>query len=82
MWTKSLTALCIATSVSTMQGCLASNPPSTGRTPVDASLTVPCDPLPLLTEKDGKAVLRWMIGAAEEYNDCAAKHRRLVEATR
>ena len=49
---------------------------------MDASLVEPCPQLPLLSETTGNAALRWMIGTAETYNDCAAKHKKLVEATR
>lgn len=49
---------------------------------MDASLREPCPPLPLLTDKDGRAALRWMIDAAEAYNDCAARHKRLTDAVR
>ena len=82
MWTKSWTAPCTAILALTLQGCLASNPPSEAKARLDASLTEPCPQLPLLTETDGKGALRWMIGAAESYNDCALKHHRLVEAVR
>ena len=63
-------------------GCSALGQPSVGRVPVDASLVEPCPQLPLLSDTTGAAALRWMIGAAESYNDCAAKHKRLAEATR
>jgi hypothetical protein len=82
MWTSWWTAPFIAISVSMTMGCAASGQPSEARAPLDASLTAPCDPLPLLAETDGRAALRWMIGAAEQFNDCAGKHRRLVEAVR
>ena len=82
MWTKSLIALCIGTYALTMQGCSAFGQSSKGRSPPDASLTEPCPSLPLLTETTGNAALRWMIGAASDYNDCADKHRKLVEAVK
>ena len=46
------------------------------------SLTSPCPPLESLTEKDGKAALRWMIYAAENYNACSDKHKALVDAVK
>ena len=49
---------------------------------MDASLTETCPVLPLLTETTGNAALRWMINAAETYNDCSDRHRKLVEAVK
>lgn len=80
--TASLIAPSIAMCALMMQGCAASTAPSTGRSTLDASLTTPCPPLERLTEKDGRAALRWMIGAADAYNDCASRHGKLVEAVR
>lgn len=57
-------------------------PPSEARAPLDASLTEECQPLDLLTDTDGKTALRWMIAAADRYNDCAASKKRLAEAVR
>lgn len=82
MWTKSLSALCIAMSVSMTQGCAAWNQPSAGRSSLDASLTEPCPPLEPLKEKDGKAALQWMMAAATAYADCSGKHRKIADAVR
>ena len=35
-----------------------------------------------VVREQARTVLRWMIEAAEAYNDCAASKRRLAEAVR
>lgn len=62
--------------------CASLTQPSQGRSPLDVSLTEPCPPLNQVPDGSVATVLRWIIGTAEAYSDCAAKHRRLVEATR
>ena len=63
-------------------GCASQMPPSQGRSPLDVSLTEPCPQLSPLADGTGAVVLRWIIGTADAYNDCAARHRRLTEAVR
>lgn len=80
MSTGSWIVPCIAISALTLPGCAALPGPSKERAPLDASLTAPCPPLPLLADTTGAAALRWMIGAAEAYNDCADSKAKLVKA--
>jgi len=82
MWTKSLIALSIATSALMLTGCAASGQPSGARAPLDASLLEPCPPLPLLTETNGGAVLRWALSLIEQYQDCAASKDALARAVK
>ena len=47
----------------------------------EASLLTLCDEKgPLLTGTDGKSILAWGIVMRKEYEICAARHKRLVEA--
>lgn len=47
----------------------------------ETSLLTLCDERgPLLTGTDGKAVLAWGVSMRKEYEICAARHKRLVEA--
>ena len=82
MLTAKWKSLCTATSALAMMGCVASMPPSTGRTPPDASLLEPCPPLNPLSKGDGESVYRWALATVDEYRDCAARHQRLGEAVR
>jgi hypothetical protein len=79
MWTAKSRSLFIAMSACLIAGCPASMPPSTGRTPPDASLVEPCPPLSPLADGTGAAVLRWILGTVDAYTDCQSRHRRLVE---
>ena len=49
---------------------------------MDASLTEQCPALTVLTDPSGGAVLRKLVEVSDAYYDCAARHRRLVEAVR
>ena len=49
---------------------------------LDASLTESCPPLSRIDDGRADTLLRWIISAAEQHNDCASKHGRLVEAVR
>lgn len=49
---------------------------------MDATLTEPCPPLSLLADGTGPVVFRWILASVDAYNDCALRHRKLVEATR
>lgn len=47
----------------------------------DYSLITPCDPKgPLLAGGDGMSIVLWGVEMRKEYEICAARHRRLVEA--
>lgn len=81
-WTRSLSVLFIVSSAWTMTGCGASMPPSEGRAQVDAALKAECPALTPLECKEGACVTRKLIEAGEAYNDCRAKHKRLVEAVK
>lgn len=82
MWTKSWIVPFTVTCALTLTACAASQKPSAARAPLDASLTEPCPPLSPLADGTGATVLRWILDSADAYNDCAGKHRRLVEAVR
>ena len=47
-----------------------------------ADLTQPCPALQPLTGMTGRDMTLWIIEAANQYHDCAARHAALVEATR
>ena len=82
MWTARLKNLSILAAVFSLQGCLASMPPSTARAPVDQSLIEPCPPLSPLADGDSKTVLRWSLATVDAYADCSSRHQRLVEAVK
>ena len=65
-----------------LAGCASLDAPSSGRAEINASLTTPCQDLPLLTDGTGKVVFQWVIEVAQMYRDCADKHRAMVEAVR
>lgn len=71
----------LATTLS-LSGCSSMDQPSVERSPLPASLTSPCDPLPELTDGTAANVLRWIVGASETYHACSRKHGALVEAVR
>lgn len=74
--TKILAAFVIA-----LSGC-ATTGVSAPRSQVDSSLTELCPPLSLLSDGDSPTVFRWALTLVDSYNDCAAKHKKLVEATK
>lgn len=47
-----------------------------------ADLTQPCPALQPLTGMTGKDMTLWIITAANQYHDCAARHAGLVQAIR
>ena len=47
-----------------------------------ADLTQPCAALQPLAGMTGRDMTLWIIEAANQYHDCAARHAALVEATR
>ena len=47
-----------------------------------ADLTQPCPALQPLAGMTGKDMTLWIITAANQYHDCAARHAWLVQATR
>ena len=47
-----------------------------------ADLTQPCPALQPLAGMTGKDMTLWIITAANQYHDCAARHAGLVQATR
>ena len=47
-----------------------------------ADLTQPCPALQSLAGMTGKDMTLWIIEAANQYHDCAARHAALVQATR
>lgn len=71
-------AIAAAVLALTLAGC--------GSTPTalwnpDAALLTLCDPKgPMLERGTGKAILIWGIAMRQEYETCAARHKRLVEA--
>ena len=72
----------IAACACLIAGCASPMPPSAARSPLDVSLTEPCPPLSPLADGTGATVLRWIIGTAENYADCSARHRALTKALR
>ena len=47
----------------------------------DAALVELCDPKgPVLAGGDGRSVVLWGVAMRKEYETCAARHKRLVEA--
>lgn len=70
--------LAIAAAALTLAGCHTVSAPAWKP---EASLLTLCDERgPLLTGTDGKAVLAWGVSMRKEYEICAARHKRLVEA--
>ena len=82
MHTRHIEAYLLAAFITVASGCATPQPPSTGRAKIDTVLTEPCQPLNQLADGTGATVLRWILETADAYNDCAGKHRRLVEAIR
>ena len=72
----------IAACASLTAACASFEPPSTGRSILDASLTEPCPPLSPPADGTGASVLRWALATVDAYHDCAASKRRLAEAVR
>ena len=63
-----------------LAGCGATIPEAPRWKP-DASLLTLCpETLPLLDGGTGKDILPWGIEARKDYETCAARHKRLVEA--
>lgn len=60
-------------------GC-ASTTPSGDRVPLPPDLVEECPPLRPLTGNTGRDLLNKLIEVGEDYNDCASRHKRLVEA--
>lgn len=70
--------LVIATIALALAGCHTASAPAWKP---EASLLTLCDERgPLLTGTDGKAILAWGVSMRKEYEICAARHKRLVEA--
>ena len=65
--------------VALLAGCCT--PPNGQLWKPEAALLELCDPRgPELTGGDGKTVVLWGVAMRKEYETCAARHQRLVEA--
>ena len=80
-WCSTLIGLCIVTVSVSMTGCASSSmPPSLAVQPPPADLAQPCPDLPELADGSSKTVALWIVDAAGQYRDCAARHSGLVHA--
>lgn len=61
-----------------MMACQKSIPVS--KTIIPHSLLMPCPQLPLLESTDSKERLKWEISIINQYNECALKDLKLIEA--
>ena len=81
-WTGLFRFMALISLALTLTACASLTTPSEARAPLPPSLTAPCQPLPLLADGMAGTVLRWAMEAIEAYQDCAERHRALVEAVR
>lgn len=64
-----------------LAGCTRVTVPYLAHEP-PADLTQPCPALQPLVGMTGKDMTLWIITAANQYHDCAARHAALVQATK
>lgn len=72
-------ALAISAIAWTQMGCASLTKPSDGP-PLPASLLAECQAPTSLDNGTGRTVLNKIVELAELYNDCASKHKALVQA--
>lgn len=72
-------ALCTAIAVSMTTGC-ASSVTVSPSAQVPANLRQPCPRLPSPSDGTGAALLTWVLQVIDQYNDCADRHDRTIEA--
>lgn len=74
-----LRSLSIATCVLMLTAC-ASSPQQSAPPVLPASLRQPCQPLTMPADGTGAAVLRTLVEWAQQYRECADRHRAAVAA--
>jgi hypothetical protein len=68
--------VCIATLALTGCTTITTSPP----VKLDASLRQPCAPLQVPADGTGAAMFTWSRQTVKDYNECADRHARTVEA--
>lgn len=78
-WIALSSGLFIAMSVLMTTACAPLTPRSEGLQ-IQASLRQTCQPLAEVRDGQAGTVLRWGVGAAKMYRECADRHKALVQA--
>jgi len=78
-WTVLSSGLFIATSALMLTACAPLTPRYEGPQ-IQASLRQNCPPLAEVRDGTAGTVLRWGVGAAQMYRECADRHKALVQA--